>query len=130
MKRPLVVCAAVMTMIFMVVVPGLSQDQDQGVVPQRVKHACKADIKEFCQGIKPGGGRIWACLKSNEDRLSRDCKDHIAQARERVKEFRQACRADMDKFCKGIVPGEGRIAACLKNHERELSETCRSIFQK
>ncbi len=37
--------------------------------------ACETDIKTYCQDIKPGGGRIIACLKSNKDRLSQPCKD-------------------------------------------------------
>lgn len=130
MKRLLAISCAVMMMLFLVATPGHSQDQDQTVMPRSGKGACKADIKEFCKGIKQGDGRIQACLKSNEDRLSQDCKDHIAQVRERAKEFHQACKADVNKFCKGIVPGKGRIASCLKSHEAELSDTCRVLFQR
>ncbi len=36
--------------------------------------ACEGDIYQFCQGIKPGRGRILACLKSNTDRLSPACQ--------------------------------------------------------
>ena len=45
-----------------------------------------------------------------------------AQADE--KENAGACRADVQKLCKGIHPGEGRIAACLKQHESEISPGC------
>jgi hypothetical protein len=38
------------------------------------------------------------------------------------------CKADVDKFCKDIRPGQGRIASCLKSHEAELSEACRAHF--
>jgi hypothetical protein len=34
------------------------------------------------------------------------------------------CRADVEKFCKGIKAGHGRIWACLKSHEAELSQAC------
>lgn len=44
MKGMFVVSATVMMMIFMAVVPGHSRDQDQTVMPQGVRHACKADI--------------------------------------------------------------------------------------
>lgn len=35
------------------------------------------------------------------------------------------CKADAEKFCKGIEPGEGRILKCLNQHEAELSPACR-----
>lgn len=34
------------------------------------------------------------------------------------------CAADAAKFCKDVKPGEGRVAACLKEHEKELSKAC------
>jgi hypothetical protein len=34
------------------------------------------------------------------------------------------CAADAAKFCKDVKPGEGRVAACLKEHAKELSQAC------
>jgi hypothetical protein len=45
------------------------------------------------------------------------------QAAER--EHPRACRADVQKLCKEVQPGGGRIAACMKQHEQELSPGCR-----
>jgi len=45
-----------------------------------------------------------------------------AQAEERNNP--QACRADVEKFCKGVKPGSGRIVKCLKQHESEVSSAC------
>ena len=36
------------------------------------------------------------------------------------------CKADMEKFCKDVKPGEGRIVKCMKEHEAELSEACKA----
>ena len=35
------------------------------------------------------------------------------------------CSGDVAKFCKDVQPGEGRIIKCLKEHEKELSPTCK-----
>jgi hypothetical protein len=40
-------------------------------------------------------------------------------------QVRDACADDIAKFCKGLQPGGGRIAKCLKDHEKELSPACK-----
>lgn len=37
----------------------------------------------------------------------------------------KACHADIDRWCKDVKPGEGRLGACLKTHAKELSKRCR-----
>jgi hypothetical protein len=37
----------------------------------------------------------------------------------------QACGQDIQTFCSGVQPGQGRIAACLKPHMRDLSPDCK-----
>lgn len=37
---------------------------------------------------------------------------------------RQACAADMAKFCANVEPGCGRPMQCLRAHASELSATC------
>lgn len=39
-----------------------------------------------------------------------------------------ACRADFKKLCAGVKPGEGRGAECLKQHEAELSDGCKTAM--
>lgn len=39
------------------------------------------------------------------------------------------CRADYQKFCKGIQPGQGRIAECMRGRESELSPECRDALE-
>jgi hypothetical protein len=36
----------------------------------------------------------------------------------------QACMADARKLCAGVQPGDGRIAACLRNNESQVSPAC------
>lgn len=39
------------------------------------------------------------------------------------------CKADFEKFCKDVKPGEGRVAKCMKAHEKELSPACRDKIE-
>ena len=87
-------------------------------------------FRSLCQGIPPGGGRLHACLKSNADRLSPACKQELAQAAQRAREVHQKCQGDVWQFCQGIRPGQGRILACLKSHEAELSPPCGEEFAR
>ena len=41
----------------------------------------------------------------------------------------KACKADRDKFCPGMKPGDGQLGACLKQHEAELSSECAAARQ-
>jgi len=35
------------------------------------------------------------------------------------------CHDDVQKFCKEVRPGKGRIVKCMKEHESEISQTCK-----
>src|SRR6266850_178136 len=40
------------------------------------------------------------------------------------------CLDDAKKLCPGVEPGQGRVAACLKEHKAQLSQACESHAQK
>jgi len=42
---------------------------------------------------------------------------------------RTACRDDAKNFCKGVQPGGGRILDCLKDHYKEISDSCYQALQ-
>ena len=87
---------------------------------------CADDIAKYCKDVKPGGGRLAACLKENEKQLSPACKASIEETRKRAKEAHQACADDVQKFCKDVKPGQGRIVKCLKEHEKDVSPECKA----
>ena len=39
----------------------------------------------------------------------------------------EPCKADIEKFCKNVQPGQGRIEKCIQRHEAELSPACRNL---
>jgi hypothetical protein len=42
-------------------------------------------------------------------------------------EQRAACKGNYNKFCKGTVPGGGRIIACLSKQNDKLTEACKKV---
>ncbi len=91
---------------------------------------CRADAAKFCKGIKPGGGRIIACLKAHEADLSAECREKGVAAKGKVNELAQACKGDLDTLCKDAKSGHGEKIRCLKEHEKDLSESCKTEFAK
>ncbi|MFD1987392.1 cysteine rich repeat-containing protein [Mesorhizobium newzealandense] len=42
---------------------------------------------------------------------------------------REACQANFEKFCKGVVPGGGRVIQCLTEHFSELTPECQKVVK-
>ena len=42
--------------------------------------------------------------------------------------FRAACGEDVQRFCAGVQPGEGRLVQCLSSHTGELSAECGNMI--
>ena len=38
------------------------------------------------------------------------------------------CRSDYDRLCSGVIPGGGRILACLQSHAGALSRPCAAVM--
>jgi len=47
---------------------------------QEFSDACKPDAEKFCKGIRPGQGRILACLKSHQSDLAPACAAEFNKA--------------------------------------------------
>jgi hypothetical protein len=86
--------------------------------------ACGAAEEKLCPDTPPGLARS-SCVRERLEQLSAQCRDFFLQTHERRGEMR-ACRADAEKFCKGVKRGEGRILRCLQPHRAELSPGCAS----
>jgi Cysteine rich repeat len=51
-----------------------------------------------------------------------------AMAQELTAAQREACTGDFGKYCKGTVPGGGRIIACLAKHNDQLTPACQKVL--
>jgi Cysteine rich repeat len=95
--------------------------------------ACRADAAALCPNLTPGRGdhhAIAQCLESQADKLSAPCKAELEQMKARAEAAKEACKPDVDKFCSDVAAGGGRVMECLKQHQSELSDTCKSATQR
>ena len=85
------------------------------------RQACAADIKQLCPEVKPGEGRLKACVKEHFGQLAASCQTALLSNVTITK----ICKADAQERCPDIQPGGGRIQACMKEHFTELAEPCK-----
>ncbi len=96
---------------------------------------CADDVKQFCQGVRPGGGRIVQCLKAHETDLSAACQKRlqtaqsgVQTARTRAQAIRQACESDMATLCQDVGSRVGPKIRCLQQHKADLSAACQAAL--
>jgi len=118
---------AFFTMAFALFAAGIAADAP---AQQRSEGPCAGDVKKFCGDVKPGRGAVARCMKAHEAELSAACREASKARAEKAERVREECRADAEKFCKGIAPGGGRILSCLKSREPELQPACTAEFKR
>lgn len=102
--------------------------------PAQRQDPCAGDVKRLCAEVQTGAGGVLRCLRRHGSELSSDCKQAIAAMAHLGGMGRQAgsetdaCRADMQKYCAGIEPGQGRIRACLREHINQVAEECKIVL--
>ncbi|MDH3574570.1 MAG: cysteine rich repeat-containing protein [Desulfobacteraceae bacterium] len=112
-----------------------SANAQQGLV-ETVANGCKVEIEKYCSQVTPGEGRVLACLYAHEDKLSSKCEyalyDAAAQLERAVAALSYVaneCDADLEKYCKSIAPGEGRLLDCLEKHDKQVSGRCKQALK-
>jgi hypothetical protein len=98
---------------------------------------CDEDAEKLCPGLPLGSEKAFMCLMAYEEKLSNRCKLGISEAAMAIKMSAaaldysaRACEADADKHCLNVQPGEGRIVACLKKNEKNVSKDCVSVLKE
>lgn len=96
-----------------------------------VKAACGADIKSFCSTVTPGEGRLLLCMMAHEDKISDQCfttlldvGDSIDLTISSIGRAADVCAPEIQSLCGSTMPGQGRIAQCLKDNKAKLSAPC------
>ena len=94
--------------------------------------ACETDIENYCSQVTPGNGRLLHCMAAHEDKISGQCEYALYQAATLLEQLSAAivyvaeqCRTEIETVCNDIVMGEGRLAACVAEHDAEASDGCK-----
>jgi len=103
----------------------------------KLENACASDIRKYCRDVTPGEGRMMYCMQAHEDKISAKCAYELDQAAERTQAAADvlrdgvlACKAEITGVCGKILPGQGRVAACLIKNRATASKDCAEAIQK
>lgn len=115
------------------------QARDVRLRPKLMK-LCGEEMVEFCDGVKPGGGRMFNCLLENvqQPTFGTMCKAEILKREDRAKDdyrldagVSQACAADVSQYCSDEetkASGHAEVLGCMVDRmvdpAVELAEDC------
>jgi len=95
-------------------------------------NACESDIQNYCSQVTPGNGRMLHCMAAHEDKISGQCEYAFYQAATLLEQLSiavnylaQECQTEIQTLCNDVAVGEGRILACLAEHDEEVGDGCR-----
>jgi len=66
------------------------------------------------------------CIKARFKEFSLRCQLALVK----LAAIKKACKGDVRKICADIVPGGGRIEACMKDRFADMSEGCRETISQ
>ena len=130
--RNAAVGSAVIGMVLLLGGNALAKDR----LTEQVAKGCEKEIKTYCKEVKPGEGRVLACLFAYEDKLTGRCEyalyDAAVQLERAVNGLTYAaneCRADLQTYCSDIEPGKGRVIECLDKNSSKISTRCKDAME-
>ena len=103
---------------------------------ETVVKGCQKELESYCKDVTPGEGRGLACLYAHNDKLSTQCEYALFDAAVQLERAVAAltyvaseCSDDIIKHCLDVPVGEGRILACLEEHQKDVSERCKTAVK-
>ena len=125
----------VFVVMTVLVFSGVASAAEKGIV-ETFKEGCKADLETYCKDVKPGDGRLLACLYANSDKISARCEYALYDAASQLERALTAltyvaneCRDDLKANCANINPGEGRLLTCLEKNDAKVSGRCKQALK-
>lgn len=88
---------------------------------------CVADLDKLCPGIRPGQGRLRACLREHIQDISPPCLFRLAKFAE-VRGSQKECGDYIRQQCANVE--REALGACLKSAVANLSDGCKGALTR
>lgn len=125
----------VFVVLAVLVCSGAAVAAEKGIV-DTVKEGCKEELGTFCKDVKPGEGRVLACLYAHGDKISNRCEYAVYDAAAQLERALTAltyvaneCKDDLKTHCANVKAGEGRLLDCIEKNASNLTERCKQAFR-
>ena len=125
----------VFAVLGILVFSGVAVSAEKGII-ETFTEGCKADIEKYCKDVKPGDGRVLACLYANSEKISPRCEyamydsaSQLERALTALTYVANECRDDLKANCQNIEPGEGRLLTCLEKNDAKVSSRCKQALK-
>ena len=99
---------------------------------QIVEMKCDVEVEQVCPQSLPEEERR-QCMERRMTHFPLMCQQILQPRLVRWKErsgHAQACVEDVQRLCREIQPGEGRVLQCLQRHAQDVSEPCYRTLPK
>jgi hypothetical protein len=104
----------------------------EATLVEHLVKACESDIQNYCSQVTPGNGRMLHCMAAHEDKISGQCEYAFYQAATVLEQLSVAiayvareCKTEIETHCSDVVVGDGRMLACLDEHQENVGEGCK-----
>lgn len=125
----------VFVVLGVLVFSGVAAAAEKGII-ETFAEGCKADLEKYCKDVKPGEGRLLACLYAHSDDISARCEYALYDAASQLERALTAltyvaneCREDLKANCAKIEAGEGRLLTCLEKNDKKVSTRCKQALK-
>ncbi len=89
---------------------------------------CDTDAASLCEGVEKGGGNLSACLATNREKLSEECKKFRGTMNKAFEKagIKRACKDDTMYLCQDVKNEKAAYKECLAKNVEKLSADCKA----
>ena len=80
-------------------------------------NSCRPDVRKWCDSIRPGGGRLAACLQQHQADLTPDCSARLP--------ILLNCAQELHRLCGAGNPRE--LRDCAEAKRSQFSAQCQAL---